>query len=101
MILPHEICPVDGIVVEGRGIMDESYLTGEPFMIAKTPGSLVLSGAINKDVSLTIRASRLAVDSRYAKIMQVMRAAEENRPRIRRLGDQLGAFYTPLAASSR
>jgi len=99
VILPHEICPVDGIVMEGRGIMDESYLTGEPFMIAKTPGSLVLSGAINKDVSLTIRASRLAVDSRYAKIMQVMRAAEENRPRIRRLGDQLGAFYTPLAVA--
>lgn len=98
VILPHEICPVDGIVVEGRGIMDESYLTGEPFMIAKTPGSSVLSGAINKDVSLTIRAIRLAVDSRYAKIMRVMRAAEENRPRIRRLGDQLGAFYTPLAA---
>lgn len=97
VILPHEICPVDGIIVEGRGAMDESYLTGEPFVIAKTPGSSVLSGAINKDVSLTIRAGRLAVDSRYAKIMRVMRAAEENRPRIRRLGDQLGAFYTPLA----
>ena len=38
-----------------------------------------------------------AADSRYAKIMQVMRSAEQNRPRMRRLGDTLGAFYTPMA----
>ncbi|HZM08605.1 MAG TPA: hypothetical protein VFC15_00150, partial [Candidatus Limnocylindrales bacterium] len=46
IVLPHEICPVDGLVVEGHGVMDESYLTGEPFEISKTPGSRVLSGAI-------------------------------------------------------
>jgi P-type E1-E2 ATPase len=46
---------------------------------------------------LTIRATRPAADSRYAKIMEVMRSAEENRPSMRRLGDTLGAFYTPLA----
>jgi len=39
IVLPHEICPVDGVVVEGHGVMDESYLTGEPFEISKTPGS--------------------------------------------------------------
>lgn len=97
MVFPHEICPVDGIVVEGHGIMDESYLTGEPYMMSKTPGSDVLSGAINGEQALTIRANKLAVDSRYAKIMQVMRESEQRRPRIRRLGDKLGAFYTPLA----
>jgi heavy metal translocating P-type ATPase len=77
--------------------MDESYLTGEPYMMAKTPGSEVLSGAINGTQALTIRATQRAVDSRYAKIMQVMQTAEQRRPRIRRLGDQLGAVYTPLA----
>jgi heavy metal translocating P-type ATPase len=97
VVFPHEICPVDGTVVEGRGVMDESYLTGEPYVISKTPGSTVLSGAINGEMALTIRADKLAVDSRYAKIMQVMRASEQRRPRLRRLGDQLGAFYTPLA----
>lgn len=97
VILPHEICPVDGTVVEGHGIMDESYLTGEPYMMSKTPGSLVLSGAINGDSALTIRADKRAADSRYARIMQVMRASEQQRPRMRRLGDQLGAWYTPLA----
>ncbi len=97
VILPHEICPVDGTVIEGHGIMDESYLTGEPYMISKTPGSLVLSGAINGDAALTIRADKLAADSRYAKIMQVMRDSEQQRPGMRRLGDQLGAWYTPAA----
>ncbi len=97
IIFPHEICPVDGTVVEGRGIMDESYLTGEPYMMSKTPGSQVLSGAINGDTALTIHATKLAVDSRYAKIMEVMQASQQTRPRIRRLGDRLGAVYTPIA----
>ena len=73
VILPHEICPVDGTVMEGHGVMDESYLTGEPYTMSKTPGSTVLSGAINSDAALTIRADRRATDSRYAKIIQVMR----------------------------
>ncbi len=97
VVLPHEVCPVDGTVIDGHGRMDEAYLTGEPFEIAKTPGSTVLSGAINGDTALTIRADRRPVDSRYAQIVQVMEAAERNRPRLRRIGDRLGAWYTVLA----
>lgn len=97
LILPHELCPVDGTVLEGVGAMDESYLTGEPYMMSKTSGSQVMSGAINGDSALTICADKLAVDSRYAKITEVMRASEQHRPHLRRLGDQLGALYTPLA----
>src|ERR1700720_2308214 len=99
VVFPHEICPLDGTVVEGHGVMDESYLTGEPYQMSKATGSTVLSGAVNGDSALTIRADRLVVDSRYAKIMQVMRASEQGRPRLRRLGDQLGAIYTPVAVS--
>jgi P-type E1-E2 ATPase len=97
ILYPHEICPVDGLVIEGHGVMDESYLTGEPFMMPKASGSEVFSGAINGDSALTLRAGRMAVDSRYARIMHVMRDSEQQRPRLRRLGDQLGAWYTPLA----
>jgi heavy metal translocating P-type ATPase len=96
-ILPHEICPVDGEVIQGHGTMDESYLTGEPFRISKGPGAAVLSGAINGDSSLAVRATRVAADSRYARIMRVMQEAEQRRPHLRRIGDQLGAWYTPLA----
>ena len=97
LILPHEICPVDGTVLEGDGTMDESYLTGEPYLMSKTRGSSVLSGAINGDSALSIRADKLTIDSRYAKIMEVMRSSEQYRPNIRRLGDKLGALYTPTA----
>ena len=97
VVLPHEICPVDGEVVDGHGSMDEAYLTGEPFLIAKGPGAAVLSGAINGETALGVRATRAATDSRYARIMRVMHEAEQRRPALRRLGDQLGAWYAPLA----
>lgn len=96
-VFPHEACPVDGVVLTGLGSMDESYLTGEPFLIAKAPGASVLSGAINGDVAITIRATKIAKDSRYAKIVEVLHASEENRPRMQRLGDRLGTWYTPIA----
>jgi cation transport ATPase len=97
VVYPHDICPVDGVVIEGHGVMDESFLTGEPFKITKTSGSTVISGAINGEAALAIRTTKRAADSRYAKIMEVMRESEEKRPRLRRLGDQLGAIYTPVA----
>ena len=96
-VFPHEISPVDGTVTVGHGMMDESYLTGEPYQVDKAPGSAIISGAINGNAALTIRADKLAIDSRYAKIMEVMRAAESRRPRMRRLADQLGTLYNPLA----
>jgi heavy metal translocating P-type ATPase len=97
VVLPHEICPVDGTVIEGQGSMNEAYLTGEPFEVEKAPGSLVLSGALDGESLLTIRAEKLTADSRYARIMRVMEETQQRRPRLRRLGDMLGAWYTPLA----
>ncbi|MEQ8786871.1 MAG: heavy metal translocating P-type ATPase [Pirellulaceae bacterium] len=99
VVYPHEVAPVDGTVLDGHGSMDESYLTGEPYVMSKTPGSQVISGAANGESALTIRADKLPIDSRYAKIMEVMRESEQHRPRLRRLGDQLGAFYTPVAVA--
>jgi len=97
VIPPHQTSPVDGIVVEGQGFMDESYLTGEPYSVAKAPGTSVLSGSINGETLLIIRAEKLPQDSRYARIIKVMEDAEQKRPRIRRLGDQLGALFAPIS----
>jgi heavy metal translocating P-type ATPase len=99
LVLPHEVCPVDGEVIDGHTEMDESYLTGEPFEIAKAPGSHVLSGGVNGHGLLKIRATRLPVDSRYARILRVVEDAEVNRPKMRRIADRLGGWYTPLALS--
>lgn len=97
VLYPHDICPVDGTVAEGHGVMNEAFLTGEPFEVTKTPGVNVISGAVNGESALTITATRLAIDSRYSKITAVMRESEQNRPHMRRLGDRLGAIYTPVA----
>ncbi|HET8614555.1 MAG TPA: heavy metal translocating P-type ATPase [Actinomycetales bacterium] len=96
-VLPHELCPVDGVVIAGHGSMDESYLTGEPYVVPKSVGSTVMSGAVNATAVLTVRATARASDSRYAKIVSVLRHAEEERPPIRRLADRLGGWYTLLA----
>ncbi|HQY89040.1 MAG TPA: hypothetical protein PK402_10295, partial [Tepidisphaeraceae bacterium] len=99
VLFPHEVCPADGIVTDGHGAMDESFVTGEPFRMPKAPGVEVISGAINGDNAITISVVRLPIDSRFAKIVKVMQLAESERPKLRRLGDQLGAFYTPLAVA--
>lgn len=96
-VFPHEICPVDGDVIEGYGDMDESYLTGEPFQIHKAPGSQALSGAVNGNTILKIRATKLPRDSRFSRILTVIEEAERNRPAMRRIADRLGAWYTPAA----
>jgi heavy metal translocating P-type ATPase len=97
LVYPHETAPVDGVVTEGHGSMDESYLTGEPYQVSKAPGVAVLSGAINGESVITIRAEKLAHDSRYAQIMEVMQEAEQKRPTMRRLGDQIGGWFAIFA----
>ena len=97
LVYPHETAPVDGVVTEGHGSMDESYLTGEPYQVSKAPGVAVLSGAINGESVLTIRAEKLAHDSRYAQIMEVMQEAEQKRQTMRRLGDQIGGWFAVFA----
>ncbi len=97
VVAPHDTCPADGVIVEGHGFMDESYLTGEPYRVAKAPGSNVISGAVNGESVLLMRVERLPKDSRYARIIGVMQEAEQKRPKLRRLGDQLGAIFAPIS----
>src|SRR5690625_3574516 len=97
LVRPHELVPVDGEVVEGHGSMDESYLTGEPYIVPKSVGSAVLSGAVNGEDALIIEATATAADSRCAQIVDVLTEAETRRPPIRRLADRLGGWYTAIA----
>ncbi len=97
IVYPHETCPVDGIVIEGKGSMDESYLTGEPYQISKVPGTQVLSGSLNGESALILQAQKLPSESRYASIVAVLEEAEQKRPTFRRLGDQIGAIFAPIA----
>jgi heavy metal translocating P-type ATPase len=96
MIMPHEVVPADGEVLNGYSTMDESFLTGEPYQLSKGPGSTVLAGAINGEGAVSIKVSKSVTDSRYELITQVLRNAERARPKIRRIADRLGALYTPF-----
>ena len=96
-IHPHESCPIDGEVIEGSSTMDESYLTGEPYKISKTVGAKVISGSINGDGVLIVRAEKLPQDSRYAKIVEVLSEAQQQSPQLRRLADRIGAIFAPIA----
>lgn len=97
IIYPHEICPVDGTVIEGQGSMDESYLTGEPYQISKAPGTSVISGSINGETVLTVKTEKIPSESHYASIVSVLEEAEQKKPSLRRLGDQIGAIFAPIA----
>ena len=66
----------------------------------QAPGSEVLSGAINGPDAMTIVVTKLPVDSRFAKIVQVMEHAEAQRPRLRRIADRLGGWYTLFALAN-
>jgi heavy metal translocating P-type ATPase len=94
---PYDICPVDGEVIEGHGSMDESFLTGEPYQVLKAPGSAVISGTLNGESLLVVRATALPIDSRYQKIAKVIEIQASKQVPLRRLGDTLGTWYTPIA----
>src|SRR4026209_189435 len=68
VIYPHDICPVDGVVIDGHGVMDKSYLTGEPFPITQTRGSTVLSGAINGGAPPTVRTTERAAPPPHPRV---------------------------------
>lgn len=96
-LLPHDICPVDGEVISGRGHMDESFLTGEPFRMPKIAGSAVISGALNQESLLVIKALQYPAESRYQKIAKVIEEQAKSQVPLKRMADRLGAWYTPLA----
>jgi heavy metal translocating P-type ATPase len=96
-VAPHAVSPADGAVIEGHGLMDESFLTGEPITIPKAPGSAVLAGAVNGDTALLVEVTKQATDSRYAQIVKVIQESSQLEVPIRRLGDRVGAAFTPLA----
>jgi len=92
---PGEKIPVDGVVTEGQSFIDESMLTGEPMPAARTVGSEVFSGTINKAGSLVLRATRVGKDTALAKIIAMVKNAQNSKPAIGRLADAISAYFVP------
>src|SRR6266702_7669520 len=97
VVKPGELIPVDGIVTSGSSSMSEADLTGEPVPVRKTPGMLVLSGSVNLDGLLEVRASKRSAESKYAQIVHLVEEAQNQKAPIHRLADRYAVGFTIAA----
>ena len=94
MVKSGEIISVDGSIISGQTLVDESSITGESVPVEKIPGSLVMSGTENTTGMIVITASKSASESRYAAIVTLVKTAQESRAPIVRLADKYAVFFT-------
>jgi heavy metal translocating P-type ATPase len=97
LIKPGELIPVDAVILEGHTSLDESSLTGESLPTDKKVGEEVLSGAVNLDGVITVRALRVAADSQYEQIIKLVRSASSNQSPFVRLADRYSIPFTVIA----
>ncbi|MFH1499608.1 MAG: copper-translocating P-type ATPase [Verrucomicrobiota bacterium] len=94
-VRPGENIPVDGKVLEGRGDIDESMLTGEPVPVTKSQGDPLSAGTLNTTGSLVFRAERVGKDTLLAQIVRLVEEATESEAPIQRLADRVSAWFVP------
>jgi Cu+-exporting ATPase len=94
-IRPGEKVPVDGVVAEGHGSVDESMVTGEPIPVEKAPGDRLIGGTVNTTGSLLMRAERVGSETLLARIVDMVAQAQRSRAPIQRLADRVSAWFVP------
>jgi Cu+-exporting ATPase len=94
-VRPGEKIPVDGEVTDGSSHVDESMLTGEPIPVEKKKGDNVVGGTINKTGSFLFRAGRIGKDTALARIIDMVRKAQNAKPEIGRLADRVSGVFVP------
>ena len=97
VVKPGELIPVDGIVISGISNVSEADLTGEPIPVRKTAPMLVLSGSVNLDGVLEVRASKRSAESKYAQIVRLVEEAQAQKAPIHRLADRYAVWFTIVA----
>lgn len=97
VVKPGEVIPVDGVITKGSSSIDESSLTGESLPTQKGVHASVLSGSINKDHVLELRATHRSKESKYQQIIQLVKDAEKHKARFVRLADRYSVFFTVVA----
>lgn len=94
-VRPGERIAVDGTVVEGESSVDESMLTGEPVPVVKQMGDTVSAGTLNKSGSLIFTATRVGRDTALARIIQMVKRAQNSKPPIGRMADVISSYFVP------
>jgi heavy metal translocating P-type ATPase len=96
LVRPHELLPCDAVVLKGRSHVDTARITGEPVPVSAGPGTRLLSGSLNLEGPLTVRTTALASESQYARIVELVRTAQESKSPLQRLADRYAVWFTPL-----
>ncbi len=94
-VRPGEKIPVDGVVVEGQSIVDESMVTGEPIPVEKTSGDKVTGGTVNGTGSFVMRAERVGSETLLAQIVRMVSDAQRSRAPIQKLADRVSSYFVP------
>jgi Cu+-exporting ATPase len=94
-VRPGEKIPVDGVLLDGHSNVDESMLTGEPLPVAKKTGDSVTGGTLNASGSFLFRATRIGEETVLARIIEMVRRAQNSKPAIGRLADRISAVFVP------
>ena len=97
LVLPGETVPVDGELLSGAATLDLSNINGEPLPHEIYAGARVMSGAVNGSTTLTMRATQLAHDSQYQKILELVSSAQDSRPAVVKTADVLAVPFTVLS----
>lgn len=97
MVLPSETVPVDGELLSGTATLDLSNINGEPVPREVFAGARVMSGAVNGSTALTMRATQVAADSQYQRILELVASAQESRPAVVKTADRLAVPFTVLS----
>jgi Cu+-exporting ATPase len=98
-VRPGEKVPVDGVVLEGRGAVDESMVTGESLPVAKAPGDAVVGGAVNGVAAFVMRAERVGTETLLARIVQTVAEAQRSRAPVQALADRVSAWFVPAVVA--
>ena len=96
LVRPGDLIPVDGEVTDGVSAVDQSALTGEPLPIRAVQGTSLMSGTVNLDGALRLRALRPAEQSQYQQIVRLVERARPEKPPIQRLADRFAVWFTPV-----
>ena len=96
LLRPGELLACDSVVIEGRSHVDASRMTGEPVPVSAHPGVGLMSGSLNLEGPLTVRVTAPASESQYARIVELVRTAQESKAPLQRLADRYAVWFTPL-----